>query len=226
MSAVRKRIAIASITAVAAAGSGFAYAAGQGSSGARPVHVKQLRHAGLPLKGLSADFEAVAKYLGLTTVQLRRELAEGKSLADVAKAQNKDLAGLKKLIVERFEQHVDEIVEMSLPKLGGGPRLHGFKGGPPLPRGPRHFGFGLPGLRAHVAVVAEYLGLSRRELREQLADGKSLADVAKAEGKSVAGLKKVIVDELRKRFGDDAAKRFEPHVDDMLELPMPRFKHP
>ena len=38
---------------------------------------------------------AAATYLGLTDDALRTQLESGKSLADVAKAQNKDVAGLK-----------------------------------------------------------------------------------------------------------------------------------
>ena len=39
---------------------------------------------------------------------------------------------------------------------------------------------------------AEYLGLSANDLRTQLQAGKSLADIAKAEGKSVDGLKQAL----------------------------------
>jgi polyhydroxyalkanoate synthesis regulator phasin len=56
----------------------------------------------------------------------------------------------------------------------GGPGFHG--------QGLGHFGHG-----DVLAAAASYLGLTAAELREQL-DGKTLAEVAKAEGKSVSGL--------------------------------------
>jgi hypothetical protein len=62
-----------------------------------------------------------------------------------------------------------------------GPRLH-------------HAPFG------HLSAAAGYLGLSVPELLEQLTSGKSLADVAKAEDKSVDGLKKAMVADAKKRL--------------------------
>lgn len=53
------------------------------------------------------------------------------------------------------------------------------------------FGFGGPGFGGPGEVArtaADYLGLSEDELRDELADGRSLADVARAQGKEVDGL--------------------------------------
>lgn len=66
---------------------------------------------------------------------------------------------------------------------GPGGRGHGGPG--------RGFGFGGPGEIARAA--ASYLGLSEEQLREQLGDGRSLADVARAQGKEVDGLVDAIV---------------------------------
>lgn len=51
-----------------------------------------------------------------------------------------------------------------------------------------------------IAGAAEYLGLSRGELREQLQAGTSLADVATAQGKSVAGLEDAMVSAMQTRM--------------------------
>jgi hypothetical protein len=84
--------------------------------------------------------------------------------------------------------------------LGGGPRPggpgfgHGGPGGPGGRGGPGHFGgFGLD-------AAATYLGLSEDALRTQLQSGKSLADVAKAQNKDVAGLKAAMKDAVTKRL--------------------------
>src|SRR5215208_7776707 len=53
--------------------------------------------------------------------------------------------------------------------------------------GPGGHGFG------HLAAAATYLGLSETELQTQLAGGKTLADVAEAQGKTVDGLVAALV---------------------------------
>ena len=83
---------------------------------------------------------------------------------------------------------------------GGAPFLFGKPhrrfGGPGGLDGPRlhHAPFG------HLSAAADYLGLSVPELLEQLTSGKSLADVAKAEDKSVDGLKTAMVADAKKRL--------------------------
>ncbi|MGE5291764.1 MAG: hypothetical protein ACM3ML_32120 [Micromonosporaceae bacterium] len=49
------------------------------------------------------------------------------------------------------------------------------------------------GQQTVLAAAARYLGLTQTELRTQLQAGKSFADVAKAQGKSVSGLKDAIL---------------------------------
>ncbi len=74
-----------------------------------------------------------------------------------------------------------------------------------------------PGKRWHhrgpavgiLAEAAEYLGLERAELRDRLRDGSSLADVARAEGKSVDGLKAA----LRAEF----VRRLDARLDALVE---------
>jgi hypothetical protein len=49
------------------------------------------------------------------------------------------------------------------------------------------------GQQPAMKAAASYLGLSQAQLRAQLQSGKSLADVAKARGKSVSGLEDAIL---------------------------------
>jgi polyhydroxyalkanoate synthesis regulator phasin len=60
-----------------------------------------------------------------------------------------------------------------------------------LPFGGKHFGWF--GHFAALDAAASYLGLTEEQLHTRLADGKSLADIAKAEGKSVDGLVQALV---------------------------------
>ena len=76
----------------------------------------------------------------------------------------------------------------------GGPR-----GGPPDALAIASCG-GLGG-----APVASYLGLSQAELRTQLRSGKSLAQVATAQGKTVAGLKAAILADAKQKLDQAVA---------------------
>jgi hypothetical protein len=80
----------------------------------------------------------------------------------------------------------------------------------PLPLGilgPKEFGFGIApdhgGPIGGLSTAADYLGLSEAELRSRLSDGKTLAQIAKAEGKSVDGLVQAMLDDADEKL--DAA---------------------
>jgi hypothetical protein len=75
------------------------------------------------------------------------------------------------------------------------------------PLGPG-FGFGHHGFRHggdFAEAAATYLGLTEAQLRTQLESGKSLADIAKAQGKSVDGLKSAILAQVQSKL-DQAVK--------------------
>jgi hypothetical protein len=84
---------------------------------------------------------------------------------------------------------------LGMPGLG-----FGFRGGGP------GLGRGGLGFRGDVlGAAAGYLGLSETDLRAQLQSGKSLSDVAKAQGKSVDGLEQAIVSAVKAQL-DQAVK--------------------
>jgi hypothetical protein len=126
------------------------------------------RHPGGP-HGFMHGLDAAASYLGLTEAQLRTRLESGKSLADVAKAQDKSVAGLKDAMLEDaktkldaavkagrltsaeeqrilsgLEQHLDDLINGKLPEhrfgFRGGPHGFGFRDGD----GPPPSSFGTP----------------------------------------------------------------------------------
>jgi len=70
-----------------------------------------------------------------------------------------------------------------------------------------------------ITAAADYLGLTEKELHEQLIDGKSLADVAKAENKSVDGLKDAMEKAIRADIAKavDDKKLTQAQADRMLE---------
>jgi Protein of unknown function (DUF2680) len=64
-------------------------------------------HGGPPVAGL----DAAASYLGLTQAQLRAQLRAGKTLAQIAKAQNKSTDGLKQAMLADAKTHLDAAVK-------------------------------------------------------------------------------------------------------------------
>ena len=132
---------------------------------------------------------------------------------DAAKELGVEPSALSEALKHALENRIDEAVEAGriteeqgkalkeridsadVPLVLGGlspGERHGL--GP----GPGHFGF-----FTELETAASYLGLGEDELRDVLADGKSLADVAKDEGKSVNGLVNALVADAEKRI--DAA---------------------
>jgi hypothetical protein len=160
-------------------------------------------HGGGPRGGLHGDaLGAAATYLGLTREQLFAQLASGKSLAEIASATSgKSVAGLKAAIKAEATTDVNEDVAAGRvtaaerdafladldARLDALVNHTGFANrGPGF--GHRHHGAPFAG-----AAVAKYLGLTQAQLVAQLRSGKSLAEIASAQGKSVAGLKDAIL---------------------------------
>jgi predicted XRE-type DNA-binding protein len=193
---------------------------------------------------------AAAKYLGLSDSDLRGKLSNGQSLADVAKAQNKDVNGLQDAIVAAEKADLDKAVankqltqaqaDKILAALKGhvGDIVNGklrFRSGPRF----AHKGFAF-GAGDQLATAAKYLGLSESDLRTKLRNGQSLADVAKAQGKDVNSLQDALVaaqktkldglvaaKKLTQSQADDILSHLKSHVDDLVKANLaaaPRFR--
>lgn len=146
---------------------------------------------------------AIATYLGLTSDQIRADLQSGQTLAQIATAQGKTAAGLEAAIVADATTNLDAAVTAGkltstqeatmladlkarvdgLVNSAGPPA--GAKGGPGGPGGSG----GGPASQA----AATYLGITVSTLQSDLQDGQTLAQVATAQGKSVAGLEAAIL---------------------------------
>ena len=101
------------------------------------------------------------------------------------------------------QKQADEIKQADARSHGsvlGGKR---FFGGPRRPqrRHELHFRGGpLKGMRGAIALnLSKALGISRAQLKEQLRDGKSVADIAKAQGKSLADVRTTLSRPTRRR---------------------------
>lgn len=138
---------------------------------------------------LGAGLEAAADALGLSVEELRTALADGGSIADVAAEQNVDVQTVIDAMVAEATTAIDEkvaagdldadraeemkanLVERVTAMVNG--ERPAFGRGGPGHHGRRHH-FGGLGLEA----AAEALGITEDELRDELRDGSSIADVA------------------------------------------------
>ena len=174
-------------------------------------------------------FDSVAKHLGISSQKLE----------DATKAAAIDQvdAALKagRITKEQADAMKARINSGKTPFLGPffGP---GFGGGPGFGHGSRHF-HGPPLLFGDkLSAAAKYLGLTEEQLRAKLDDGKTLAQIAKAQGKSVAGLEKAMLDavqanldqlvkdgKLTQKQADEFMSRIKEHLDDLVNHLQFRF---
>jgi hypothetical protein len=195
----RTTLAVTGAAVALAAGAGGAFAAAGGGGGGPETGTDLGRPAvaiGFDGAGPGGPPAAIASYLGLTEDELRAQLESGKTLAQIASAQGKSVSGLEDVIYADAKTHLDQAVangkitadeeQTMLAELkshldeivnNAGPHVtvKGVGGGP----------FG--------EAAAAYLGLTPAELRAQLEGGKTLAQVAADQGKSVEGLKAAIL---------------------------------
>jgi len=150
----------------------------------------------------------VSKVLGITETELKTELEAGKSIADVAKAKNIDIATVKAALLVEAKAHIDAEVAAGKHTAAEGvtklaevtARIDTMLTTAGLPaRGPQgdggHKGKGGPG-KITSATLATTLKLTQEELKTQLHSGKSLADVAKAQSVDIADVKTVLISDI------------------------------
>jgi hypothetical protein len=182
MSRKKKRIAI-----VAGAAAAFAVAGGSAAIGADVLS---------PDEQNKAVIDDAAKQLGVKPSELSDALKDAlKNRVDAAVAAGR-------LTDEQGDALKKRIDSSDAPFLFGG-----FGG--------RGFGFGGPGARGFggphfwgmhdLTSAASLLGITEAELRAELGDGKSLAEIAKANGKSLDELVKTLVADAQKRLADAVA---------------------
>jgi hypothetical protein len=147
---------------------------------------------------LAADIlTPAASYLGISASDLASDLKSGKTLAQEATAKGKTASGLVDALVAAEKKILDADVSAGwLTDSQETNVLANLKdaitdlvnNGPAVPAAPRN------GL---LQTAATYLGLSVSDLQTALQSGKSLADEAKAQGKSVDGLVQALLAPLK-----------------------------
>jgi transposase-like protein len=146
-----------------------------------------------PKEESQAVIDDAAKQLGVTPAQLSSALKQAfKNRVNEAVKDGR----LTKAEGDRLKQAID---------AGGAPS---FGLGPPRFHKHGHFGFRLHGhgpFEQGLTAATDYLGVTRAQLMNELRDGKSLAQVAKAHGKSADGLVDALVKQAEQKL-DQAVK--------------------
>jgi hypothetical protein len=143
--------------------------------------------SGSPQEESKALVDDAAKQLGVTPAKLASALKTAlENRVDAAVAAGR-------LTKEQGDALKKRIEAEDYPILGGVGMGFGHREGGP----------GIIHRFGHLDAAASYLGMTEAELRSQLAGGKTLAEVAKAKGKSVDGLVSALVADEKKEL--DAA---------------------
>jgi hypothetical protein len=169
--------------------------------------------------------------------------AESKAIVnDAAKSLGVEPSKLEAALKKAMEDRIDAAVAAGrLTRAQGEELKQRIESGDFPLFGPPAFGpgFGMPHPFFHgLDAAASYLGLTEEQLESRLESGKTLAQIAKAEGKSVDGLKAALVEDTKAKL--DAAvkagkltkadeqkvlKDLEQRIDDLVDGRLrPRFR--
>lgn len=183
---LRHKFLIAGVAAVLAASAGGAYAATQSGTNPRQAFLND-----------------VAKRLNVSPAQLNSAVKG--ALIDRLNAAVKD-GQLTQAQANKLKQRINR-GGTALPFFFPGPARAFGPGGLPGPGGllrglpgPYHLRIQVRGAGGGLHAAATYLGLKPAQLMADLASGKSLAQVAKAQGKSVSGLEQELINKATKRL--------------------------
>ena len=189
-------LVVGSVAAGGVAGAMLGVPSLSGASSSTATQVKTANGRGGPARfgaGISGEFEAAAKALGLTPAQLKEKLSDGKTtIADVAAQQHVDLNKVIDAMVGADRQRIENIVNNPLPLGANG------KNG--MPAFGRAFGIG-----GEFRVAANALGMSPADLKQALRNGKTLAQIANDKHVDVNKVIDAMVADATKRI-DDAHK--------------------
>ena len=155
----------------------------------------------------------IASALGMSETDLNTALQSGKSIADIAKAQNKDLATVKGTLLADAKTKLDsEVANKTLTQAqadqlyqnltnsidatlnNANPRQGSFG-----PGGPGMFGMGGNAYITN-ADIASALGISESTLTSDLQAGQSIAVIAKAQNKDLAAVKQTLLADAKTKL--------------------------
>ena len=163
-------------------------------------------------KGPGKNVAAIASILKLTEAELKTQVQSGKTLAQIATAQGVDIKLVVDAIVADMKLHIaDEVKSGEITQAQADTKLadvtakatervnnvrpargEGMHGGP---KGPGR----------NVAAIASVLKLTEAELKTQVESGKTLAQIATAQGVDVKLVVDAIVTDIKSHIAEEVA---------------------
>ena len=163
-------------------------------------------------KGPGKNVAAIASILKLTEAELKTQVQSGKTLAQIATAQGVDIKLVVDAIVADMKSHIaDEVKSGEITQAQADTKLadvtakatervnnvrpargEGMHGGP---KGPGR----------NVAAIASVLKLTEAELKTQVESGKTLAQIATAQGVDVKLVVDAIVADMKSHIAEEVA---------------------
>lgn len=163
----------------------------------------------------------IATALGMNVTDLNTALQSGKSIADLAKTQNKDLATVKSTLLadaktrldsqvtaktitqsqadqlyQNLTNTIDAMLNSNRPMMGG-------RGGFP--------GFGMFGPGAGQLItssdIAGALGMTQADVNTAIQSGKSIADLAKTQNKDLATVKTTLLADAKTKLDSEVTNK-------------------
>lgn len=153
---------------------------------------------GMRGEGKADHLATAAEVLGMTAEELRTELQSGKSIADVAAEKNVDKQKVIDALVAAATARIDQMKSELPQRMSELVERDGLPGGP---GGPGRFGHHRgPGMVNAVDDAATAIGVPVQDLRDALAGGKSIAQVAEEKGKNLDEVKKAMIADANERI--------------------------
>ncbi len=160
---------------------------------------------GKGMNGLIANSD-IATALNMSEADLTTAIQSGKSIADIAKTQNKDLAQVKKALLDAAKKKLDaEVMAKTITQAQADQAyqiltnsidamLNNTRTGK-APQGFGGMGMMGPGFGQVIttANIASALGISEADVNTGLQSGKTIADLAKAQTKDLAVVKTTLL---------------------------------
>jgi len=166
-------------------------------------------------QGGAGMMSSLAQFLGISATELQTDLRNGQTLAQIAQAHGKSTSDLKTFLTNQLKTRLDKAVasgrmtsQQETTALNNASsrfdNLINSKLPAPGQRGPRGFGgpgIGRPGFGGpYLSTVAQTLGMQPADVRTELQNGKTLAQIAQEHGKTSADLENAILASIKTRL--------------------------
>lgn len=156
------------------------------------------------------SLDSLASFLGISASDLQTALRDGQTLAQIAQAHGKSASDVKTFLTNQLKSNLDKEVAAGRITSDQETRIlnnassrlddminNGFKVGG-RGRGPRHgFGPGPGPMGMYLTTVAQTLGMNASDVRTELQNGKTLAQIAQEHGKTASDLETAIINSLK-----------------------------